>query len=235
MAAQPDKVSFRDRLKQIGMAFRFTAKHDRVFIPLVIVAVAVPLGLAVWWVLAGGDWVWSPIGVLLALLGAMVMLNWRANKAMMAQAEGQPGAAAAILDTMRGDWRVTPAVQATTQQDYVHRVLGRPGVILVAEGSGRVRGLLGQEKKRLSRVVGETPIYDFIIGDGDDQVPIRKLRKTLSRLRWTTLREKTGITPKQVNALDTRLKALGARPQMPKGPIPKNMRPKGMNRAMRGR
>ena len=36
-------------------------------------------------------------------------------------------------------------------------------------------------------------------------------------------------------SLDKRLKALSARPQMPKGAIPKNMRPpKGAFKAMRG-
>jgi len=229
MAAQPEKTSFRERLKQIGMAFSYTAKRDKLFLPLVILAVGVPLGLTVLWVVIGGGWLWTPVGVLLALLGAMVVLNLRANRAMMNEAEGQPGAAAAILQTMRGDWRVTPAAQATTQSDFVHRVLGRPGVVLVAEGTpGRLRGLLAQEKKRLSRVVGETPIYDFTVGTEEDQVSIRKLRTALMRLP-------RNITAKQVNALDTRLKALTTRPQMPKGPIPKNMRPKGMNRMLRGR
>jgi hypothetical protein len=44
------------------------------------------------------------------------------------------------------------------------------------------------------------------------------------------------ITGKEVNALETRLTAIAARTQMPKGAIPKNMRPsKGAFRAMRGR
>lgn len=229
MAAQPEKASFRERLKQIGVAFQYTARRDKLFLPLVIVAVGVPLGLTVFWLVTGGDWLWAPVGVLFALLGAMVVLNLRANRAMLNEAEGQPGAAAAILQTMRGDWRVTPAAQATTQGDFVHRVLGRPGVVLVAEGvPGRLRGLLAQEKKRLSRVVGDTPIYDFTIGNEEGQVSVRKLRTTLMRLP-------RNITGKQVNALDTRLTALTTRPQMPKGPIPKNLRPKGMNRMLRGR
>ncbi|MQA26504.1 MAG: DUF4191 family protein [Micromonosporaceae bacterium] len=230
MAEQPSKPSFLDRLKQIRTAFSYTAKRDKLFVPLAGLAAAIPLGLTVLWVLLGGEWLWAPAGVLLALLGVMVVLNLRVNTAMMNEAEGQPGAAAAILQTMRGDWRVTPAVQVTTQQDFVHRVIGRPGVVLVGEGAtGRLRGLLGQEKKRLSRVVGETPIYDYIVGTEEGQLSIRKLRSTLTKLP-------RNITKGQVSALDTRLKALSAgRPQMPKGPIPKNLRPKGMNRALRGR
>jgi hypothetical protein len=43
------------------------------------------------------------------------------------------------------------------------------------------------------------------------------------------------LAAKDVNALDKRLKALSARPQLPKGAIPKNMRPpKGAFKAMRG-
>lgn len=229
MAAQPEKASFLERLKQIGTAFRYTAQRDKLFIPLVALGAAVPLALAIIWVLLGASWIWILIGVGFALVAAMLVLNVRVNSALMNEAEGKPGAAAAILQTMRGDWRITPAVQVTTQQDFVHRVLGRPGVVLIAEGSAsRVKSLLGQEKKRLSRVVGETPIYDFTIGDDDDQVSIRKLRKELTKLP-------KNITTKQVGALEKRLTALGARPQMPKGPIPKNMRPKGMNRALRGR
>jgi hypothetical protein len=52
----------------------------------------------------------------------------------------------------------------------------------------------------------------------------------------TLMRLPRNLTGKDVNALDKRLKALSARPQMPKGSIPKNMRPpKGAFRQMRGR
>ncbi|WP_026212706.1 DUF4191 domain-containing protein [Longispora albida] len=228
-AQQPEKVKLRDRLKQIRMVFAFTAKRDRMFVPLVALAVLVPLvlvGLVVW---LTDSWLWIPAGVLLALLGVMIVLNLRSNTAMMAEAENQPGAAASILEMLRGDWRVTPAVQLTTQNDFVHRVIGRPGVILVGEGApARARSLLAQEKKKLSKVVGtSTPIYDFMIGNGEGEMPIRKLRMAVMKLP-------RNITGKQVNALETRLTALSAgRPQMPKGPIPKNLRPP--RGAMRGR
>ena len=66
-----------------------------------------------------------------------------------------------------------------------------------------------------------------MIGNGEGEVPLQKLRTTLMRLPRT-------LAPKDVNALDKRLKALNARPQMPKGAIPKNMRPTNI-RAPRGR
>jgi hypothetical protein len=77
-------------------------------------------------------------------------------------------------------------------------------------------------------VIGSAELRDFTIGDGEGEVPIRKLRSTLMRLPRT-------LASKDVNALDKRLKALSARPQLPKGAIPKNMRPpKGAFKAMRG-
>ncbi|MGA8112960.1 MAG: DUF4191 domain-containing protein [Actinocatenispora sp.] len=228
--AEPEKASFVERLKQIKTAFVFTAKRDNKFLPLVAAAVVVPVAAAVVVCLLLDSWVWLPLGIVLALLFVLIVMNLRANTAMLNEAEGRPGAAAAILQTMRGDWRVTPAVAATTQEDFVHRAVCRAGVVLVGEGSpSRLRNLLGQEKKRLARVVGETPIYDVSVGDADGQVGIRKLRTHL-------LKMPRNITAKQVSALDTRLNALGSRPPMPKGPIPKGARPpKGAHKAMRGR
>jgi hypothetical protein len=229
MAKPQEKVSFGQRLKQIGMVFSFTAKQDKWFVPLAAGAVLIPIALTVVAFLAWG-WISLPIGIMLTVLALLVVLNLRSNRAMMNAAEGQPGAAASILESMRGDWRVTPAISSTTQMDMVHLVIGRAGVILLAEGNPqRVRGLLGQEKRRLAKVIGNAPLYDYTLGHGEDEVPIRKLRMTLMRLP-------RNLSGKDVNALDKRLKALSARPQMPKGAIPKNMRPsKGAFRQTRGR
>jgi hypothetical protein len=228
---QQEKVSFGGRLKQIGMVFSFTAKRDRWFVPLALAAVLVPLALTGLGIgLGGWSLVWLPLGILVALLALMIVLNLRSNRAMMNAAEGQPGAAASILETMRGDWRVTPAVSSTTQFDMVHLVIGRPGVILLGEGNPqRVRGLIGQEKRRLSKVIGTAPLYDYMIGTGEDELSIRKLRTTLTRLP-------RNLTGKDVNALDKRLTALSTRPRMPQGALPKDLRPpKGAFRQMRGR
>ena len=227
-AQEPEKVSFFGRIKQIGMVFAFTAKRDKLFIPLVagaaLLAIAITVVLAI---------LLSPVfiivGVMLVLLAVLVVLNLRANKAMLSEAENQPGAAASIVENMRGDFRVTPALASTTQMDFVHLVICRGGVVLLGEGNpSRLKSLIGQERKRLSKVIGSADMRDFVIGNDEGEVPIRKLRMTLMRLPRT-------LGPKDVNALDKRIKALTARPQLPKGAIPKNMRPpKGAFRAMRG-
>ncbi len=45
-----------------------------------------------------------------------------------------------------------------------------------------MRGLLGQEKRRLAKVIGTAPLHDYVIGQGEGELPVRKLRMTLMRL-----------------------------------------------------
>ena len=53
----------------------------------------------------------------------------------------------------------------------MHRLVGRPGIVLVGEGAPhRVRGLIAQEKKKIARIAGDTPIYDIIVGTGEGDI-----------------------------------------------------------------
>lgn len=159
-----------------------------------------------------------PLGVLTGLTTSMLIFGRYAQSAQYAAVEGKPGAAAAILQNMRGNWTVTPAVSANRSMDVVHRAVGRPGVVLVAEGApARVASLIAAEKKRVSRVAYEVPIYDILVGDGENQVPIRRLQRKIMRLP-------RNLTAGQVADLNHRLKALPQSLQMPKGPLPKTGR-----------
>src|SRR5688572_1643551 len=82
MAKPEEKVTFGQRLKQIGMVFSFTAKRDKWFAPLVAAAVLIPLALTVVAVITWG-WLWLPVGILLTLLAVLIVLNLRSNAAMM--------------------------------------------------------------------------------------------------------------------------------------------------------
>lgn len=230
--ADEEKVGFLGRLKQIGTVFKLTAQQDRWFLPWAAAAVLLPLAVTVAAVVLTGAWLVLPAGVMVSLLLLLIVLNVRSSKMFMRMAEQQRGSAASIIERMRGDWRVTPAMVSTTQMDMIHLVLSRRGVVLVAEGEPqRVKPMLGQEKKRLSKVIGSAPLHDFIIGSGDEQIPLRKLRMRLVRLP-------KAMSGRDVNALDRRLKALSSRPRMPKGAIPKDMVPKNIRppkNATRGR
>jgi Domain of unknown function (DUF4191) len=225
-----EKVGFVERLKQIGMVFRFTAKQDKWFVPLVVGAVLIPLLLTV---IAGIllSWVWIPLGIMITLLAVLLVLNLRSNTAMLNAIEGQPGAPTQIMTSLRGNWRVKEQpVAFTVNNDFVHLVLGPPGVVLVAEGDpNRVRGLLGEQKRRMGKVIGQTPLYDIVVGNDEGQVPLRKLRTHLMKLP-------RNMSGKEINSLDRALTALTAKPQMPKGGLPKEFRPpRSMMRQQRGR
>jgi hypothetical protein len=160
----------------------------------------------------------APLGVLGGLLAAMILFGRFAQSAQYAAIEGQPGAAAAILQNMRGGWTVTPAVSANRNMDVVHRAVGKPGVVLVGEGSpSRLPNLLAAEKKRIARVAYDVPIYDIQVGNEEGQVPIRRLQRKVMRLP-------RNLKGQAVAELNFRLNALPASLQAPKGPLPKTGR-----------
>lgn len=200
-------------------------ERNRKAIPIVVgslvgvIAIFVVIGL-----LTGLAPLFIPLGVLLGMLTAVIEFGRFAQSAQYGAIEGQPGAAAAILQNMRGNWTVTPAVAANRNMDVVHRAVGRPGVILVGEGSpNRLQGLLAAEKKRVARVAYEVPIFDFQVGTEEGQLPISKLQRKVMRLP-------RNLKPGAVSDLNHRLKALQPSLQAPKGPIPKNMRQPKMPR-----
>ena len=178
-----------------------------------IIAIVVVVGL-----LTGLALFLIPLGVLAGLTAAMILFGRFAQSAQYATIEGQPGAAAAILQSMRGNWTVTPAVSFNRNTDVVHRTVGRPGVILVGEGSpNRLPSLLAAEKKRVSRVATDVPIYDIQVGDDPGQIPIRRLQRHIMKLP-------RNLKGPAVADLVFRLQSLPQNLQMPKGPMPRQGR-----------
>lgn len=229
------KAAARERRTQLWQAFNLQRKEDKRLLPYMIGAFVLIVGISV----AVGVWAGGltmitmiPFGLLLGGLVAFIIFGRRAQRAVYSKAEGQTGAAAWALENLRGKWRVSPGVAATGHFDAVHRVLGRPGVILVGEGSAaRVKPLLAQEKKRTARLVGEVPIYDIIVGNGDGEIPLAKLERHLTRLP-------ANITVKQLDSLESRLAALGSRAgagALPKGPLPNAGKMRGVQRSVRRR
>ena len=215
-AADADSVG---RLKQIRMVAGIVRKANPRALPIVfgivagVIALAVVIGLV-----TGLAPFLIPLGVLLGLTGGMVAFGRFAQAAQYSTIKGQPGAAAAILQSMRGNWTVTPAIAANRNMDIVHRTVGRPGVILVGEGSpSRLPSLLAAEKKRVSRVALDVPIYDLQVGDDDGQIPIRRLQRHIMKLP-------RNLKGPAVADLNYRLKALPQSLQMPKGPMPRSGR-----------
>ncbi|MFZ3557030.1 MULTISPECIES: DUF4191 domain-containing protein [unclassified Streptomyces] len=217
------------RLKQIAQTYKMTRRVDTK-IGLVLAGVGiVTFGV----LLAIGFLIGHPIylgilGVLLAFLAMAIIFGRRAEKAAFGQMEGQPGAAAAVLDNIGRGWTTTPAVAMNRSQDVVHRAVGKAGIVLVAEGNpNRVKSLLAAEKKKMARIVSDVPVHDFVVGTSqgpEGTVPLKKLRTTMLKLPRV-------LTGPQVTATNDRLKAMGdlmSNMPLPKGPMPKGMKmPKG--------
>jgi hypothetical protein len=211
------------RLKKLGgqarmikQAYSLTRKNDPKLPWIMLIwFVAVAAVVELIGILLGSPFIFLPLALITGGLAALIVFGRRAQGSAYRQVEGQPGAAAWVLEGMRGDWRVTSGVAGTQQMDAVHRVLGRPGVILVAEGvPARVRGLLAQEKKKVARVVGDAPIYDIVVGDDEGQIPLRKLSSHVMKLP-------RNLSAAEVNALGRRMSAMGgSRMPVPGGPLP---------------
>ncbi|WP_433756159.1 DUF4191 domain-containing protein [Nocardia sp. CA-135398] len=226
------KQQSKERRQQLWQAFQMQRKEDKLLLPLMIGAiVGITVVFLVVGLIFGLQWYLLPLGLLLGVLVAFIIFGRRVQRNVYAKAEGQAGAAAWVLDNLQGKWRVSNGVAATTQLDAVHRVIGLPGVILIGEGSPqRLKSLLAQEKKRTARLIGDTPIYDIIIGNDEGQIPLKELQKHLTKLP-------RNIDTKRIDLIEGRLSALSSRsgPALPKGPMPAGAKMRGVQRTIRRR
>jgi hypothetical protein len=207
------------RFRQIGIVAGIVRKSNRWALPIVIgsgvgiIALFVLIGL-----LVGGAAFLIPLGVLIGVATSMIIFGRFAQSAQYAAIAGQPGAAAAVVQSMRGDWTVTPAIAANRNMDIVHRVVGRPGIILVGEGSpAGLASLLSAEKKKLGRVAYGIQVHEIQVGSENGQIQVSKLQRKLMNLPRS-------LKPGAVTDLNNRMKSLPSSLQTPKGPMPRAAR-----------
>ncbi|KQU70379.1 DUF4191 domain-containing protein [Phycicoccus sp. Root101] len=237
---ESDTPKKQGRFSQIRQVFTAARKADPT-IPwwmllafVAVLAVGTTIGVLV------GHWTYALVlSIPLGLLAATLVLSRRAERAAYASLEGQPGAAGAALGALRRGWFFSQepvaidGARGTRPEDmhgaaFVYRAIGRPGVVLVAEGpDARRTKLIAQERKKVERVAPGVPISAIVVGDGADQVPVRKLSNKMTRM-------KPVLTKEEVSAVNKRLKSLGGmRPPVPKGIDPQRARID--RKAMRGR
>jgi Domain of unknown function (DUF4191) len=225
------------RLAQIRQVYKAAHQVDRLIGWWMLLAFLATLVVAVGIGVLVGHWVYALfLGLPLALLAATLVLSRRAERAAYRSIEGQPGASGAALGALRKGWYYDQqpiAIDATKPNDmvnaaFVFRAVGRPGVVLIGEGpKARVSRLLEAERKKVARVAPGVPITLLHAGDGEDQVPVRKLSGKLRRLKGT-------LTKQEVSVVNKRLKSLGGM----KLPVPAGMDPTRARvdrKAMRGR
>lgn len=237
---QSDTPTKQGRFAQVRQVFTAARKVDPTipwwmllaFLGVVVVVTAIGALL--------GHWVYALVLSLpLGLLAATLVLSRRAERAAYSSIEGQPGAAGAALGSLRRGWFfdqqpvAVDGARGARPEDmagaaFVYRALGRPGIVLIAEGpEARRTKLVTQERKKVERVAPGVPVTTVVVGDGDGQVSVRKLSNKLTRM-------KPVLTKEEVSAVNKRLKSLGGlRPPIPAGTDP--LRARVDRKAMRGR
>lgn len=180
---------------------------------LIVLVVGISLGFIFGRPIYGGF-----VTLPLALLVTMFFFTRVAGAAAYSSIEGQIGAGASVLMAIRKGWTTTPAVAVNKQQDMVHRSVGRAGIVLTGEGGFAVRQMVQDEKKKSERYAPGVPIIEIFVGDGEGQVPLRKLQKHVTKLPKK-------LTPHQMREVRARLKAVGGMSlPIPKGPMPKGIK-----------
>jgi len=225
--AEKAKAKRDGRIKQMFEVYRTTKAHDRnlplalllSFVAPIIVAVALAFWLAGGWI----GWVlWCVIGVLLGVLLVMIVLGRRAEKVAYEQIEGRPGAVGAVVQSaLRRSWRGSEVpVALNRNQDAVYRVVGKGGVVLIAEGSKqRAQRMAADEERKVKRALRNVEVVHLYVGPDEGGIPLAKLSKALVKL-------KPKLNRREVTAVYSRLSSLQAAPVgIPKGMDPNRIRP----------
>lgn len=207
------------RIAQIRQTYRLTKDLDpaiRWILPATFLGTMVAI-VAVG-VVVNALWIGIALGLPFAFLITMYVFGKRAETAAYGSIAGQPGAAVAALNSLRSGWFTTPFIEVTKNQDGVHRVIGRPGIILVAEApASRAPELLKVAKAKIQRYASDVPVHEIVCGEGG--VALTKLNRTIMKLPRT-------LRPAEVTELRRKLDAVQKGPSLPipRGPMPKGMR-----------
>ena len=179
------------RIKQMVQIYQNTKQHDRNLTLTLLASFLLPVVVSVLlaWLLGGGvfGWIlWPVTGILVGVLLVMIVLGRRAESVAYRQLEGRPGAVGAVINgALRRSWRGSEVpIAMNRSQDAVYRVVGRGGVVLIAEGPAqRTRQLVAKEETQLKRMLPGVPITTLQVGPDEDAVPLHKLSRTLIKLK----------------------------------------------------
>ena len=164
MAEKTPKVQKEPgRIRQLWQVYKLTAKADKNFVPLGVLAFVGPLAIGVVVILLFfmdsplSIFLWSVSVLLFSVLTALGVLSRRAERAAFMRISGQPGAVAAVISsTLKRGYSTSemPVAVDPKSRDAVYRAVGRAGVVLIAEGSSaRLRQIVEDEKRKVSRAI----------------------------------------------------------------------------------
>ncbi len=218
-AAKGDAPKKQSQLAVVKDAYRLVKKDS----PLAVVWCLVVFVLVLTFGIIIGNNLGHPIyaGFItlpVAFLAAFFLFTRYANTAAFASIQGQLGAGASVLMSIKRGFVTTPAVNVNRDQDMVHRVSGKAGIILVGEGGFGVKSLMQDEKRKMERFLSGVPVTEVMVGENSGQVSIKKLHKHLKKLPKK-------LNTAQLREVRARLRSVGGlNLPMPKGPMPTNVR-----------
>ncbi|CAB4627899.1 unannotated protein [freshwater metagenome] len=229
MAEKKTKVEKEPgRIKQLWQVYKLTAKSDKNFVLSGVLAFVGPLAVGVLAiVLFFRDspltiFLWSITTLLFSLLSALAILSRRAERAAFMRISGQPGAVAAVMSsTLKRGYSTSdmPVAVDPKSRDAVYRAVGKAGVVLVAEGSSaRVKQLIEDEKRKVSRAIPGVTIPVVWVNSDPASTQLHALTKTIYKLKRTLNRA-------EISVVNKRLGGLGLNIPIPKGIDPNRMRP----------
>lgn len=258
--AEKKKQKKQGTISQIIQIFKYTQAEDKalpwlcggVFVAPIVVFVV--LGVIFKWHVF--SWIlFMILAVMLGVLFATMMLTKRADKVGYAKIEGRPGAAVSVLGNISKagfNFPQEPVWIDPKTKDAIWRGTSMNGIYLIGEGEyGRVMKAMDRQEHEIRGVTaGSTiPVYRIAVGHGPKQVPLDKLRSTVTKAKsYEPTNHKNALVAKihprrrflltraETTTLNERLHTL----QSKKGySIPKGMDPnrpqKISRRAMRGR
>jgi hypothetical protein len=216
------------RIRQLFQVYKLTAKSDKNFVLAGVLAFIAPLAigtLAI--VLFFRDspltiFLWSLTTILFAVLLALTVLSRRAERAAFMRIAGQPGAVAAVISsTLKRGYSASdmPVAVDPKSKDAVYRTVGKAGVVLIAEGSSaRVRQLIEDEKRKVSRAIPGITTPVIWVNQDPASTQLHSLTKTIYKLKKT-------LTRAEISLVNKRLAGLGLNIPIPKGIDPNRIRP----------
>ena len=259
MAEKDAKPKKQSTIKQIIQIYKYTAKEDKA-LPwleagafLLPVVVMIIIGLIAKWTWL--TWIFTMItAIMLGMLLATMMLTRRADAVGYKQIDGKPGAAIGVLSNMQKagfNFPQEPVWIDPKTKDAIWRGTSMNGIYLIGEGEyGRIMKAMDRQEHDIKGVTAGSsiPVYRISVGHGPKQVPLDKLRSTVTKSKsYEPTNHKNALIAKihprrrflltkaEMETLNDRLRTLQAK----KGyAIPKGMDPnhpqKISRRAMRG-
>lgn len=215
------------RIKQMVQIYKNAKQYDRNLTLILVLCFLAPIAVSVVAALVFNNsifgWIlWPLTGVLVGILIVMIVLGRRAENVAYAQLEGKPGAVGAVINgALRRTWRgsETP-IAMTKQQDALYRVVGRGGVVLIAEGNSiRAKQLAARESVKLRAALRGVKLSTLYVGPDEGGVPLNKLSRTLTKM-------KPVLNKREISDVYNRLISLKSDPVgIPKGMDPYKVRP----------